>query len=82
MVQDEQIRRALRFSAAGIEFVVAFCVPLLAGRWADGRYGTHPWLTLVGLVVGLAAAIYGLVRTGLRYQAQQDPPPDPPGPPD
>lgn len=35
---------------------------LLAGRWADGRWQTEPWLTLTGLFLGIIAAFYELFR--------------------
>ena len=34
---------------------------VVAGYWADGRFGTEPWLMLTGLFLGLAAGIYNLV---------------------
>jgi hypothetical protein len=36
-----------------------------AGLWADLKWGTKPWLTLVGLVLGLGVAVI-LVRAQLR----------------
>lgn len=35
---------------------------LLVGRWADQRWGTEPWLTLAGLLLGIAAAFLELFR--------------------
>ncbi len=35
------------------------------GRWADKRFGTDPYLLILGVVLGFAAAgveIYGLVK--------------------
>ena len=40
-------------------------VLVTAGLWADLHWGTKPWLTIVGLVVGLALSIL-LVRAQLR----------------
>jgi F0F1-type ATP synthase assembly protein I len=36
-----------------------------AGLWADLKWGTKPWLTLVGLLVGLSLSVL-LVRAQLR----------------
>lgn len=41
-----------RASSAGIELAVAVVAFLLLGWWLDGKLGTSPWLTLVGLVFG------------------------------
>jgi hypothetical protein len=30
--------------------------------WADRRFGTDPWLTLAGSVLGITAALYLLIR--------------------
>jgi hypothetical protein len=48
----------------GIGWYFAVCVTLgvLAGRWLDGRFGTAPWLGLVGTLLGLAMALYGGYR--------------------
>jgi F0F1-type ATP synthase assembly protein I len=35
---------------------------LLVGRWADQRWGTEPWLTMAGLLLGIAAAFLELFR--------------------
>lgn len=51
-----------RLGTVGIELGVATVVGLLAGAWLDARWNTGPWLTLVGVVVGVAAGFRGLVR--------------------
>ena len=38
------------------------------GLWVDLNYGTKPWLTILGAVVGMALAI-ALVRQQLRRSA-------------
>lgn len=35
------------------------------GLWADLNWGTKPWLTFVGTILGLAAGVY-LIRKQLR----------------
>jgi F0F1-type ATP synthase assembly protein I len=49
----------------GIGWYFATCVVLgaLAGRWLDGRFDTAPLFTLIGLLFGLVAALYGGYRT-------------------
>ena len=36
-----------------------------AGLWADLKYGTKPWMTILGLVLGLVVSVV-LVRVQLR----------------
>ena len=38
------------YSYVGIFFGVAVCLGLFAGRWADRRWHTEPWLTLLGVL--------------------------------
>ena len=48
----------------GIGTYVALCIVLgtLGGRWLDGQFDTEPLLTVVGLFLGLALAIYGALQ--------------------
>ena len=41
---------------------MSMAAPPLAGWWADGRFGTRPWLMLLGVGVGLALMITGLMQ--------------------
>ncbi|MCL4396429.1 MAG: AtpZ/AtpI family protein [Chloroflexi bacterium] len=48
----------------GGTIVTATMLPLLGGLWLDARFGTTPWLTLLGLGVGVilaVAAVYSIV---------------------
>lgn len=46
----------------GVEMVVATCLGGGLGYWADGRLGSLPWLTLVGVLLGTAAGIRNVLR--------------------
>lgn len=48
----------------GLGWYVGICIVLglLGGFWLDGKFGTKPLLTIVGLVLGLALAVYGVYR--------------------
>jgi F0F1-type ATP synthase assembly protein I len=37
-------------------------LPGLVGLWLDGRWGTSPWLTLLGFVLGMVFAMWHLLR--------------------
>jgi F0F1-type ATP synthase assembly protein I len=48
----------------GGTIVVTTMLPLVGGLWLDARFGTTPWLTLLGLGVGVilaVAAVYTIV---------------------
>ena len=56
----------LRYSTLGVQFAVTLVVFVLLGTWADRRFGTDPWLTVTGSLVGIGAGMYLLIRqTGL-----------------
>lgn len=53
----------------------AILIGLFAGHWADGYFGTKPYLTLVGLALGFGAAgreIYMLVKKVQSIQEEED----------
>ncbi|HEY2749602.1 MAG TPA: AtpZ/AtpI family protein [Polyangia bacterium] len=65
------IQALSNYSYVGIFFGVAVCLGLFAGHWADRRWHTEPWLTLVGVVVGVAAGfreLYRLSKKALREE--------------
>lgn len=45
---------------------------ILAGNWADGRFGTGPWGTLAGAAVGIAGAGVAVWRTVRRLEADSE----------
>ena len=57
-------RWAAALRLTGIGFYIAACIliGIFAGFWLDNKLGTRPWLLIVGLVVGLYLAIYGVYR--------------------
>jgi len=52
----------IRLSSVGL--VLAICVGLGAwgGLWLDERWGTSPWMTVVGVVLGSVAGFIELLR--------------------
>jgi F0F1-type ATP synthase assembly protein I len=47
-----------RITAVLLELVIL----VLAGYWLDRRWGTFPWLVLVGVVLGVITATLSLMR--------------------
>jgi ATP synthase protein I len=50
-------------SSIGIAMVLSTVIGLAGGYYADRWLGTTPWLTLVGLLFGIAAGFVGLFRS-------------------
>ena len=53
---------AAEYMGVGLQFVLSILVFLYAGRWLDEKLGTSPWLLMLGVFVGFAAALYSIVR--------------------
>lgn len=49
---------------------MAIVIGWLGGKWLDEHYGTGPWLTTVGILVGVAAGFRELYRVSRRYQRE------------
>jgi F0F1-type ATP synthase assembly protein I len=63
--RKQQLRRAriwLDVSIVGIQFPVAIALGFFFGRWLDAQLGTHPWLTAVFSLFGIAAGFVNLFR--------------------
>ena len=59
--QDRKLFRVLgALSTVGITLVVSTVIGYYAGHYLDGRFGTTPWLTLVFLLLGIAAGFKNL----------------------
>lgn len=64
------IRAASRFSYIGIEFVVAPTVGFFIGRWLDGVLGTAPVMNIVWTLLGIATAVWDLIRLSIRARRE------------
>jgi ATP synthase protein I len=49
-------------AAIGIEIVLAIIMGSGVGYWADGKWGTTPWLTVLGFCFGCGAAAKAVHR--------------------
>ncbi|ATY86247.1 hypothetical protein CVV65_16010 [Kyrpidia spormannii] len=49
-------------SGIGVELAAAVLAGVYLGRWLDRLWGTSPWMLLVGVLLGLAAGILGVVH--------------------
>jgi len=55
-----------------IEMAVAVIVPVLIGRWLDGKTGKDPWFTIGGMVLGGAAAMRSAYRALTSLQKDRE----------
>ena len=68
-------RSPRRATGAGgvLEFAVAILLGVFAGQWLDRRWGTTPWLLVVGAMLGAVVGFYKLYRDLMA--SQRRPPP-------
>ncbi len=52
----------LRLTGIGWYVAVAIALGAVGGWWLDGRLGTGPALTLLGIALGLVVALTGMIR--------------------
>jgi ATP synthase protein I len=55
----------VRYSGVGLELAGATAGLALIGYWVDGRFGTRPWGTLIGVIMGIVGGLYNLIRESL-----------------
>ena len=63
--KDKNLAQAGILSAVPLILIVAPMIGYFAGSWADKRFGTEPYLLIVGLILGFGAAareIFNLVK--------------------
>ena len=58
--------------AIGVPFGVLVSSGALGGMWLDGRFGTKPWITVAGVVLGAVLAFVNLVRVVTRLAPDKD----------
>ena len=59
-------------SAVGLTLVVATVLGLAGGYYLDRWLGTSPWLTLIGLLLGIVAGFVSLFRSVKRAERNSD----------
>lgn len=50
------------YGMAGFQLALSVVLGLVFGDWIDDRWQTTPWLTIIGLFLGLASGLYQLIR--------------------
>lgn len=72
---SKQLKAFARIGAVGIELALSTIVGLLGGQWLDRQLSTDPWLSLVGLILGVVAGFLSLYRALKANQRRSSPPP-------
>ena len=56
------MRELASYSSLGLTVAFSIFIGLFFGIYLDRRFGTEPWLTMVGLGFGIAAAFSNIIR--------------------
>jgi F0F1-type ATP synthase assembly protein I len=75
--QRDARRQGIAYQGA-VEAFVAILIAMGAGYWADQRFGTSPYLLLIGLGIGFGAFVQRLVRLNRQLKQLAPGPPPPP----
>ncbi len=60
------------YATVGMDIVLSIIFGFFGGRWLDGKFGTEPYLAIIGLAFGLAAAVRFLYRATRRAKREMD----------
>jgi ATP synthase protein I len=60
------------FLTLGMQLAVAVVAFFFLGRWLDGVFGTEPWLTVIGVVLGMAGGFTSFIRTAMELGRRED----------
>ncbi len=64
------VRELAYYSSLGLQVALSIFIGLAAGVWLDRRWGTGPWLTLIGIGMGIAAGYRNIglaIRKSRKY---------------
>lgn len=50
------------YGAVGFQLAATVVGGLIAGSWLDKKFGTAPWMTVAGLLIGSIGGFYNLIR--------------------
>ena len=67
-MQKKDWRELFVFSTLGIEVGAAVGIGAVIGFFLDKRYNTQPWLLLLFMFFGIAAATQAVIREVKKYQ--------------
>jgi F0F1-type ATP synthase assembly protein I len=61
----------LRFVGVGVSFGAYTALGWFAGDWIDGRYGFAPYGATVGTLLGVAFAVWDLLRVSAALEREE-----------
>ncbi|MRX74147.1 hypothetical protein GJU40_18660 [Bacillus lacus] len=65
--QRQPLKSMALMSGILSQLVGSVLIGIFAGRWADGYFQTQPLFLVIGLLLGLAAGIYAMLKLVHHY---------------
>ncbi|MGC4377370.1 AtpZ/AtpI family protein [Fictibacillus sp. Mic-4] len=53
------------------QLVGSILIGIFAGKWLDGKIGTSPLFLIIGLLLGLFAGVYGMIRLLSKFSGEE-----------
>lgn len=61
------------YGVLGFQLVASILIGVFGGQWLDKKFGTDPWLMMLGLFLGVGAGFYNLFRVVLWKNQKNNP---------
>lgn len=72
--KDDSLREDFgSFGTLGIELVLSVLLAGGVGYWLDGRLGTFPWLSVIGIILGTVAGLRSAYRAIMKLSEKDKP---------
>jgi len=68
----EEWRGVGSLGTIGLEVVLSIALGFFGGRWLDGKFGTEPYLAVLGFLFGIGAAVKAFQRALKEMKAQAE----------
>ncbi len=60
------------FLTLGLQLAISVVAFFFLGRWLDGKFGTEPWLMILGAGMGITGALIAFIRKATELGRKQD----------
>jgi ATP synthase protein I len=68
----EALQEFAPFMTLGIQLAAAVVVFFFIGDWLDSKFGTSPWLKLLGIFIGTTGGFIQFFRSVSKLEKKQD----------
>lgn len=60
---NDSFRAVAPYLTLGAQLAITVVVFFFLGKWADGYFGTEPWLMIAAIIIGSAGGLIKFFRT-------------------